>query len=106
MNRVAYLYSDRGATAALHLIETTALEYCTEQSPTFWAGSDAIRVELTTPMPSSGERLLWDLVCALSAPGDTRVDLYGMSDLLDADTLASVHTALGMAWAVESEVTA
>jgi hypothetical protein len=104
VNRTAYLYSDRGATAALHLLETTALSYCTTQTPTYWAGADCIRVELTTPMPSTGERLLWDLVKALSTPGETRVDLWGMSDLLDADTLATVHTALGMAWAIESEV--
>lgn len=107
MNSTVYLYSDRGGTAGLHLIESTALAYCTEQTPTHWAGADAIRVDLTTPMPSSGERLLWDLLTALAAPGDTRLDLFEMAGVLDADTLAAVHTALAMAWGVDvSEVSA
>lgn len=101
MNRTVYLYSDRGGTAALHLIDTTALAHVTEQTPTHWAGADCVRVELTTPSPSTGERLLWGLVEAFSSPGGTLTDLHDLAAHLDIDTLAAVHAALAIAWSVD-----
>ena len=103
MSRTLYAYAGSSGAAVKHLIGATALAGATEVTETTWAGAPALRVELTTPMPSTGERLLWKVAGSINDGGT--VDLHDCSLWLDADTLAAIHAALAMAWGVDSEVT-
>lgn len=94
MTRDVYLYPGRSTDAALHLQAHSALAGCTDVEPTFYAGADCLRVTLTTPMPSRGERLLWATLEGLSYEDGT-VPVCEAAATLDGESLEALHAAIG-----------
>ncbi len=96
-----YIYSGPCGTAALHLLDQSALADCTTREDVFHAGADAVRVRKSWPTLSRGEELLWAALDSL-ARGSGDVDLGQCAEVLDAANLRVLHEALGMAFGVKA----
>lgn len=91
-----YLYMASPAfTAANHLLNFTALEHITDTDTVWYSGADCLRVQLTSPRPSDGEQILWNLLSALSH-GRVDLDIQDAREWLDADNYDALVTALGL----------
>lgn len=97
-----YIYG--GNAAAMHLLDHSALAHVTATTATFWAGADAIKVELTTPSPSRGEKVLWAALDTLAREVGA-VDVPEAAAVLDPENLRVLHEAIGMAFGLAQEVT-
>lgn len=101
----AFIYPATGpaATAALHLLDNSALTHITDRGVTTHAGGDALKVVLTSPRPSRGEQLLWSALQAL-ATEHGGVDINEAARLLDVDNLRVLADAFVMRFGLVSEV--
>lgn len=100
-----YLYPSRATDAALHLLDNTVLKFSVAQTPgCFYAGAEAVKVELVTPRPSEGERLLWDVVSGLSFQ-DGSIPACLAADYLDANSLRVLHEAIGVLFGLPVDLT-
>lgn len=92
MNRVTHIHKGPNADAAHHLVTHSSLAHVTTvTADAKHHGALSTRIELTTPWPSNGERVLWDTVQALSYGDDVTVDLRACGHLDEPNRAALVE---------------
>jgi hypothetical protein len=90
------------AEAARVLIEGSALGRVLDDFGTVDVGPGVVNVDLPAPyaaLLSSGERLLWDALAALSGPGGG-VDVWSCAATLDEPSARALADAVGIALGV------
>lgn len=101
-----HIFTGPGADAARHLVKYSALKAVVMvQEPYWYAGADSTKVQISTPRPSEGERLLWAAAQSF-ADGHGGVNLAAAADRLDADnrTVLAEACALALGVAADSAV--
>jgi hypothetical protein len=96
-----YIYGGHAGAAAMHLLYGSALQYVTDTTETWHAQADCTRVELTTPRPSEGERILWQALAAF-ATDVAGFDLGLAAQWLDEPNLRVLHEAVGIRFGLAS----
>ncbi len=97
-----YIYSGPHADAAHHLVTRSALASVTVLDDVWYAGAECTRVELTTPRPSQGERVLWAAAESF-ATEHGGVDVAAAREWLDPENLAVLAEACAMAFGAREQ---
>lgn len=88
----AFIHDGTAGHAARHLLDHSALAYVTRTTPDPRGG---VKVELSTPRPSSGERILFQALMAF-ATDIAGFDIAEAARHLDRENLIVLHEAIGV----------